>query len=88
MQIAIAVRRYKSEHNLSLATPLALVHVSVLDSDLAETLQGAEDDIAGVTRAAEVTIGTTRNLPLETIYEGQASAPITVSVSPLQGPIH
>jgi valyl-tRNA synthetase len=87
VQIAIAVRRYKSEHNLSLATPLATVHVGV-KPDLAGQLLGAEDDIASVTRAAQVTIGTTLDPSLETIYEGQAPTAITVSVSPLQGPIH
>jgi valyl-tRNA synthetase len=49
--IANAVRRYKSERHLSLGAELPGLHVQAGSEELREALVGAEDDIAGVTRA-------------------------------------
>jgi valyl-tRNA synthetase len=56
LAIATAVRRYKSDNNLSLGSELPGLHVVARDSALAAALQGAATDIASVTRAARVTV--------------------------------
>ncbi|GAC1442755.1 MAG: hypothetical protein NVSMB52_00300 [Chloroflexota bacterium] len=57
IEIATAVRRYKSDNNLSLGSPLKSLHIHVHEEDIARILGGAEGDIASVTRAELVTIG-------------------------------
>jgi valyl-tRNA synthetase len=57
MEVATAVRRYKSEHTLALGAPLERVHVATPDPALAALLREAREDIAGVTRARQVEIG-------------------------------
>jgi valyl-tRNA synthetase len=68
--IATAVRRYKSENSLSLGSALERVHVSTEGVTMTEVLQGAQDDIASVTRAREVTIGEDGDGSLEQIWTG------------------
>lgn len=55
--IATAVRRYKSDHALSLGAELRCVGVRSTAPELQRSLSGAEDDIASVTRALTVRIG-------------------------------
>jgi valyl-tRNA synthetase len=55
--IATAVRRYKSEHALSLGSELASLAVAVDDEALKAFLETAQDDLAGITRAKEVQVG-------------------------------
>jgi valyl-tRNA synthetase len=57
VEVATAVRRYKSEHALALGAPLQCVHVATQDAALAALLHEARADIAGVTRARQVEIG-------------------------------
>jgi valyl-tRNA synthetase len=57
VEVATAVRRYKSEHTLALGAPLERVHVATQDPALAALLREARADIAGVTRARQVEIG-------------------------------
>jgi valyl-tRNA synthetase len=54
--IATAVRRYKSEHNLSLGTELARLQLATEDAELAERLRAATPDLQSVTRAAQIEI--------------------------------
>jgi valyl-tRNA synthetase len=54
--VATAVRRYKSDHALSLGAELDRIHLQVAEIALLEALRDAEDDISGVTRAREVLI--------------------------------
>lgn len=55
--VAVAVRRYKSDHAMSLGAELQRVHVQT-SQELAHALHGAEEDIASLTRASVVTAGT------------------------------
>jgi valyl-tRNA synthetase len=57
VEVATAVRRYKSEHTLALGAPLERVHVATDDVALAALLREARADIASVTRARQVEIG-------------------------------
>jgi valyl-tRNA synthetase len=57
VEVATAVRRYKSEHTLALGAPLERVHVAPQDPALAVLLREARADIASVTRARQVVIG-------------------------------
>src|SRR5205814_4950651 len=57
VEVATAVRCYKSEHTLSLGAPLQRVHVATDDAALAAALHEARADIASVTRARRVEIG-------------------------------
>jgi valyl-tRNA synthetase len=79
LTIATAVRRYKSDHAMSLGAELKRVHVAVRNQELERALQDAEDDIAGVTRAREITVGDGEAPGLEVLGTG-GGVPITVSI--------
>jgi valyl-tRNA synthetase len=66
LAIATAVRRYKSERNLSLATELAELHLAAADAATAAALLAAEADLLSVSRARTVTFGN----PQETSEQG------------------
>ena len=59
VEIATAVRRYKSENNLPLGTELPRVQL-VLESDMSEeasqALQAASDDLKSITRAQQIEV--------------------------------
>jgi valyl-tRNA synthetase len=57
LEIATAVRRFKSDNNLSLGTELDRLELATTDSKLAESLEAARLDIAGLTRAANILVG-------------------------------
>jgi valyl-tRNA synthetase len=57
VEVATAVRRYKSEHTLALGASLPCVHVATQDAALVTLLREARADIASVTRARQVVIG-------------------------------
>ena len=57
VEIATAVRRYKSEHNLSLGAELTQLQIATADPALAETLKGATADLTSITRAQAVNVG-------------------------------
>lgn len=59
VEIATAVRRYKSESGLSLGQELAHLHLDTPDPELAALLRAAEQDLASITRAVTITIGDT-----------------------------
>ncbi|MSP13221.1 MAG: hypothetical protein EXR62_09725 [Chloroflexi bacterium] len=54
VNIATAVRRYKSEANISLGTELACLQLAPPTPSLHETLQAATTDLMSITRAARV----------------------------------
>jgi hypothetical protein len=56
IEIATAVRRYKSEGNLALNTALSRLQLAVADSGLAAALREAMDDLTSITRAAQIEI--------------------------------
>lgn len=55
VSIATAVRRYKSEHNLALSTPLNRLQLAA-ESEQAAVLQAAGCDLSSVTRAGQVDV--------------------------------
>ena len=57
VDIATAVRRYKSEAGISLGAELARLHLAPSDPELADLLRAAELDLASITRAAQITVG-------------------------------
>jgi valyl-tRNA synthetase len=81
MEIANAVRRYKSDRQMSLGAELARLHIAVLEPDLASALQGAEDDITSVTRAREVHLAGETDASLSLLETG-AAIPIALYVRP------
>jgi valyl-tRNA synthetase len=56
VEIATAVRRYKTEHQLRMGAALARLQVAVQDADLRQALRYAVADIRSVTRAERVEI--------------------------------
>jgi hypothetical protein len=52
--VAIAVRRYKSEHNLSLGSKIGGLYLASDDDKLLESLPEAAIDLISITRASEV----------------------------------
>ena len=56
IEIATAVRRYKSEQNLSLGSELKRLQLATQDSELRDTLKMASVDIRSITRAVKIDI--------------------------------
>jgi valyl-tRNA synthetase len=56
VEIATAIRRYKSEQNLSLGAELACRHLHTSDTELAAELQEAITDLTSITRAKEIVL--------------------------------
>ncbi|MEZ4594670.1 MAG: class I tRNA ligase family protein, partial [Chloroflexota bacterium] len=54
VEIATAVRRYKSEQNLSLGAELACLHLQTNDAEFATHLQTAITDLTSITRAKKI----------------------------------
>jgi valyl-tRNA synthetase len=57
LAIATAVRRYKSERNLSLAGELAQLQLQTADEELRQGLTAAEADLISVSRARQIVVG-------------------------------
>lgn len=57
IEVATAVRRYKSEHNISLGAKVNHLMLSTRDAELATLLDRARPDILSVTRARMLSIG-------------------------------
>jgi valyl-tRNA synthetase len=57
IEVATAVRRYKSEASISLGSELGRLLLSTRDAELAAMLDAARLDILSVTRARELNIG-------------------------------
>lgn len=76
IQIASAVRRFKSEHNLTLGSELARLQLAATQDDIAQALRSAELDLASVCRARVVEITSQADpqlIPLETVTDIQIS---------------
>ena len=56
LAMATAVRRFKSENQLSLGAEIQTLHLATADPQLAAGLQAAIPDLAGLTRAKEIRI--------------------------------
>jgi len=56
VEIATAVRRYKSEHNLSLGSELKRIQLAVESSTEQSSLKPAIDDLKSITRAQQIEI--------------------------------
>ncbi|GAC1528444.1 MAG: hypothetical protein NVS2B16_36160 [Chloroflexota bacterium] len=69
VEIATAVRRYKSDRGLSLGTELQQLQVVVVDRTVAGALTGAEEDISSVTRARDVRIVTEIDASLDLLRD-------------------
>ncbi|MGZ3602424.1 MAG: valine--tRNA ligase [Ktedonobacterales bacterium] len=54
--LATAVRRYKSEQNLSLGAELVSLHLATTDAVLAERLRASSADLRSVTRARDIAV--------------------------------
>jgi valyl-tRNA synthetase len=54
LEIATSVRRFKSEHNLSLATELKRIQLAAGDSQLRENLANGIADLMSITRALQI----------------------------------
>jgi valyl-tRNA synthetase len=79
--IATTVRRYKSDHALSLGAALKRVHLVVPGVELEPALQHGREDIASVTRAAEITIGAQEAPGLEILETIPGPVPLTVCIA-------
>ena len=67
IEIATAVRRYKSEHNLSLGVELPTLHLAARDEKLATALNESTTDLISVSRASKIIISAQLNPTLVTI---------------------
>ncbi len=67
IEIAIAVRRYKSERNLSLGTELKRLQLATSNPEQKQALTDAQADLISVTRASQVEIVERASLTLEPI---------------------
>jgi valyl-tRNA synthetase len=56
IEIATAVRRYKSEHNLPLGSELSRVKLAIVDPSLVELLREAMGDLMSITRAKTIEV--------------------------------
>jgi valyl-tRNA synthetase len=74
IEIATAVRRYKSEGNLALNTALSRLQLAVADAGLAAALREATDDLASITRAAQIEVCQQLGAGLEEVKTGGAVA--------------
>jgi valyl-tRNA synthetase len=78
MQVATAVRRYKSERNISLGSELTLLQLGVANSGLALRLAKAKTDLMSITRARTVEIVET--ITSETIPLPMERADISIGI--------
>lgn len=69
VEIATAVRRYKSERNLSLGADVARLHLATADEMLAHALATAVADLSSITRAQEIVINEPPGAAVETLVE-------------------
>jgi valyl-tRNA synthetase len=58
VEIASAVRRFKSEHNLSLGSEIALLQLATAEAQLAAHLSEAVPDLSSICRASRIVITT------------------------------
>jgi valyl-tRNA synthetase len=68
IEIATAVRRFKSEQNLSLGTELKRLQLATDDSSLRESLILANADLMSITRAIDIEISASAALASEPLF--------------------
>jgi valyl-tRNA synthetase len=68
IEIAIAVRRFKSERNLSLGTELKRLQLATDNSSLRESLIHANADLMSITRAIDVKVSSPADLASESLF--------------------
>lgn len=74
VEVATAVRRYKSEQMLALNTELARLHLATEDASLAAALRQALDDLRSITRARQIEVSAGLDENLEVIkHDGALS---------------
>ena len=79
LAIATAVRRFKSENQLSLGAEIQTLHLATADPQLAASLQAAKPDLEGLTRAQEIHIASTLNgHEVELALEGEQKISLAV----------
>jgi valyl-tRNA synthetase len=76
--IATAVRRFKSEHNLSLGAELRRIELMTEEQSLAEALRQAKGDLASITRAREVHVDGQLSPELEIV---PTDGPLTIALA-------
>jgi valyl-tRNA synthetase len=69
VELATAVRRYKSERSLKLSLELARLQLTVQDGQMREALEGAASDLMSVTRAQRIEVVSEIDAGLELIYD-------------------
>ncbi|HEU5369563.1 MAG TPA: valine--tRNA ligase, partial [Ktedonobacterales bacterium] len=67
VEIATAIRRYKSEQALSLNTELARLQLATEDAALANALQEATDDLCSITRTRQIALSARLDSRLEEV---------------------
>jgi len=78
VDIATSVRRYKSDHNLPLSTPIEKLHLVTTIPDLRSLLQASSGDLTSITRAQSVKIVTRIDPSMEIINtDGEVHAAIS-----------
>ena len=81
VEIATAIRRSKSERNLSLAVGIDRLQLACSDTDLAAWLEAAAPDLASVTRSSRVEVVTALDPDLEIVLEqGPVRAAIHLNI--------
>jgi valyl-tRNA synthetase len=80
VQTATTVRRYKSEHSLSLGSELEHIQLTVHETDLLKPLAEATADLKSITRAAHVSV--TQDAPDPELEIVSQSETIAVALCP------
>ena len=57
VEIAVSVRRFKSENGMALGTEIQRLQLSTSDDQLADQLERARNDLISITRAREIDFG-------------------------------
>jgi valyl-tRNA synthetase len=79
VDIATSVRRYKSDHNLPLSTPLEQLQLATTIPDFSSLLQAASDDLESITRAQSVVVVTQIDPSMKIIHtDGDVHAGISI----------
>jgi len=85
LQVASAVRQYKSEQGVSLSTPLARLQLTVQPDGLLDAMADAADDVSSVTRAAEVVISGQAEGEMDgMVHLPTPQSELVISVMPLE----
>jgi valyl-tRNA synthetase len=81
VDVATSVRRYKSDHNLPLGTPIGLLQLATGTSSLTSILQEASGDLMSITRAQYVEVVTQIDPALELI---KSDGEVLAAISPYE----